>query len=449
MNEPSTSHRGPDNLRADAARRVHQPRTDTLEMSAQEVARLVYELEIHREELEIQNEELRRAQLELKNSRDRYVDLYDFAPVGYLTLTSTGEIAEANLTSCEMLCRERSRLIGMRLGVLCDRNSKPKLQAHLDEVFATQDLCSTELRLETDRQLDIRLDSRRSVSASDDEYHCRTVMTDVSARRQAERAAIEKDALLQVEVNERHRAEARLREQQKQLTHIARVSTMGEMVAGIAHEINQPLHAIATFATACELKVLQAGTDPSDELPRMLQKITDQAVRSGEIIKRLRAFVGKAEITRSRVSIRDVVNESVQLTAPEAREHKVTIRLAVDNDLRDVFADRIQIQQVLVNLMKNAYEATESVDGPRTVTIRAFSVDDTIDVAVEDTGKGLSLEIADRVFEAFRSTKADGMGLGLAISRSIIEAHGGRIWVAPNSERGTVFHFTLPVAAMD
>lgn len=144
-----------------------------------------------------------------------------------------------------------------------------------------------------------------------------------------------------------------------------------------------------------------------------------------------------------------MVNESVQLTGSEAREHKVTIRLAVDNDLRDVFADRIQIQQVLVNLMKNAYEATESVVGPRTVTIRACSVDDTIDVAVEDTGKGLSLEIADRVFEAFRSTKADGMGLGLAISRSIIEAHGGRIWVMPNSERGTVFHFTLPVAAMD
>ncbi len=190
MGDKSATERETYDLRAAAERRVHQPRADTLDMSAQEVARLVYELEIHREELEIQNEELRRAQLELKNSRDRYVDLYDFAPVGYLTLNSAGEIVAANLTACEMLGHERARLIGMSLALLCDLESRAALRAHLDDVFASGQRRSTELRFTADQEFDVHLETCRSGGTGDDQV--RTVITDITARKQAERSASEK-----------------------------------------------------------------------------------------------------------------------------------------------------------------------------------------------------------------------------------------------------------------
>ncbi len=448
MNKDAADRHEPwHDLRERAEQHLPQPGVDTGEMSADEVARLVHELEIHQEELEIQNEELRRAHLELKDSRDRYLDLYDFAPVGYLTVDANSEIIEANLTTCDMLGYERSRLIGMRLALFCDVGSRAGLSAHLNEVLTTGNRQRTELRFTAAATFDAQLEMCRSRDPkNNDHYQCRTVMTDITAGKQAERLALEKDRLLQMEVKERQFAEDRLRAHEKQLAHFARVHTMGEMVAGIAHEINQPLCAISNFATACELQLQQRGRDQNEEVLRMMRQIAEQAVRSGEIIKRLRAFVTKAETSRTAIRIQDVIDESVQLTATEARQHNVTVRLSLEDKLQDVVADRVQIQQVLVNLMNNAYDAFASVDGERFVTIRASAIDDGIDVAVEDMGEGLLPEIADSVFDPFLSTKADGMGLGLAISRSIVEAHGGKIWATPNSQRGTAFHFTLPIA---
>jgi PAS domain S-box-containing protein len=188
MSEQSTSHRGSGNLPAIAARRVHQPHANTRNMSTEEVARLVYELEIHREALEIQNAELRRVQLELKNSRDRYCDFYEFAPVGYLTLNSAAEIVAANLTACDMLGHERAELIGMSLARLCDPDCSAELLAHLNEVSTTGQRRSTELRFTVDQAFDARLETCRSAS-DDDEGHLTTVITDITARKQAERAA--------------------------------------------------------------------------------------------------------------------------------------------------------------------------------------------------------------------------------------------------------------------
>lgn len=418
------------------------------EMSKADFERLVHELKIHQEELEIQNEELRRAHLALKESRDRYVDLYDFAPVGYLTLNPKGEINEANLTACEMLGYDRSRLIGVSLALLLDMDSIAGLRAHLDEVLETGDLQSSELQLGDAGKLDVHLETCRS-QGSNDGHRCRTVMTDISDRKHAERASLEKDRQLRGEIRDRERAEERLREQEKQLAHFARVNTMGEMVAGIAHEINQPLHAISNYATACELRLQQLGGDQSDSLLRMIRQIAEQAVCSGQIIRRLRGFVGRAETSRSAINIHDVIDESVHLTISEARQHSVTVRLALEDDLPEIFADRVQIQQVLVNLMVNAYEAMDSIDGRRDVTIRARVLDDDIEIAVEDNGPGLNPKVVKNVFDAFLSTKSDGMGLGLAISRSIIEAHAGRIWLASTSQQGTVFRFTLPAEPIE
>ncbi len=184
------------NLRELAEGNVQSLRAETRDMTADEVAKLIYELQIHQEELEIQNEALRQAQLELEETRDRYVDLYDFAPVGYLTLNAKGEIVEANLTSSEMLCRDRSRLIGTPLALHCDADSRAKLRGHLDDVLATGVRHSVELRLPLRNGIDVLLETCRAEKDVADQYHCRTILTDITDRKQAEYALREKDQRL-------------------------------------------------------------------------------------------------------------------------------------------------------------------------------------------------------------------------------------------------------------
>lgn len=246
----------------------------------------------------------------------------------------------------------------------------------------------------------------------------------------------------------RQRAEEERKEQQSVLAHVSRLSTMGEMVAGIAHEITQPLHAISNFAVA-STKVLE--TDPSERQKSVLQwiqKISAEVDRSGEIIRRLRHFTANAPGNPRMLDLNSVVQESLGIVAAELRSEEVTVHTEFHRTLPQVCCDRVQIQQVLVNMFRNAMDAMRDTPvADRRIRIFTQRVDGELQVEVRDHGCGFSTEESTKLFDTFYTTKAEGMGIGLAISRTIIENHNGRVWATRN-EQGSSFTIALPTAAV-
>jgi two-component system sensor kinase FixL len=252
------------------------------------------------------------------------------------------------------------------------------------------------------------------------------------------------------DVSERRRAQDQIRETQERLTHVARLSTMGEMTNGLAHELNQPLTAIAMYAQAAERLMTQSHSSQEDVVSA-LHQIAAQALRAGEIIRRLRAMVRNRETREEPVVLNELLRELVVLAEADARLHHVHIRLDLEPTPQKVMADPIQLQQVLLNLVRNAIEAVQDLETPRrTVTLRTAPVPvGDAEVAVSDLGPGVDPAIRERLFDAFFTTKPEGTGLGLAISRSIIENHGGRLAHRPNQPMGSCFYFTLPALKGD
>lgn len=248
------------------------------------------------------------------------------------------------------------------------------------------------------------------------------------------------------DLTERQTREKRLQELQEELIHVARLSEMGQMASALAHELNQPLAAISNY--------LQAGerlADRPDGLSRVkdvLQKAGDQAVRAGQIIRRLRQFIEKGETERSPESLAKTVEEASALAFVGAKEASVKTRFDLATDLPPVWVDKIQIQQVVINLIRNSIEAMAGA-ARRELLVRTLAEDDVAIVIVSDTGPGLPEEVAAQLFQPFVTTKDKGMGLGLSISKSIVEAHGGRLWATAKSEGGVTFSFTLPFAPTD
>jgi PAS domain S-box-containing protein len=247
------------------------------------------------------------------------------------------------------------------------------------------------------------------------------------------------------DISERKRLEALEHKRQSEIAHLSRLKTLGEMASGIAHELNQPLAAIANYAAACRVSVC-AGESPSE----MLEKIETQAVRAGEIIRRMRNMVRKRGPHWSTVHLREMVMESVALLSHELRLSGVEAAVHADDHVPLILGDGVQIEQVLINLLRNAIESTAgnatAAPAGKHVSIELKLRDpDTVHVAIIDTGTGISAEAAERIFEPFFSTKPEGLGLGLSISRSIIEGHGGRLWADANATGGATFNFTLPI----
>ena len=249
-------------------------------------------------------------------------------------------------------------------------------------------------------------------------------------------------------LSEQKRAEEALREVQADLAHVTRVTTLGEIAASIAHEVNQPLAAVVANAEAC-LRWLDRGTPDLNAARRSVEWIIDDANRASEVIRRVRALANKSDVEKAPLDINDVVKEVIALVQGELVSHRVSLRMEFANALPVVPADRVELQQVVINLVMNGIEAMQSVtDRPRELLIRSLR-DETqqVLVSVTDCGVGISAENADRLFNAFFSTKTIGMGMGLSICRSIIEAHGGRLWASANLPHGATFQFTLPVSA--
>lgn len=249
-----------------------------------------------------------------------------------------------------------------------------------------------------------------------------------------------------LDLTERRRAEELAHMHRAELAHIARVRTMGEIATGLAHELNQPLTAIANYAESCAQALSASGPKAHEQVAGWLEKIVSNTDRVGQMIRRLRGFTRKSEPRRSTVEINDLVQEVIDLLEAESRLQEVRVRW---NSIPPAYAllDRVQVQQVLVNLLRNAYEAMAALPpDQRQVVITALSRGRHLEISVEDCGQGIPEENLPRVFDAFFTNKADGVGVGLAISRSIIEDHGGRLWVEPNpSPRGNLLFHGAPV----
>ena len=252
------------------------------------------------------------------------------------------------------------------------------------------------------------------------------------------------------DTTERRQAEEareRLRRVQADLEHLTRVSTMGELTASLAHEVNQPLTAITNNGSACLRLFANQNLDPQ-VLQRVLEEIVADGNRASSIIARIRGFIKKAPAEKSALDVNEVIEEVLALVRPELQKNRVAVKCELGNMLRPVLADRVQIQQVLLNLIMNGIEATAAVaDRSREIVVQS-QIEECGDlmVSVSDSGPGLSSEKDDDVFTPFFTTKASGMGMGLPISRSLVEDHGGRLWASSNSPYGAVFSFTLPTA---
>jgi PAS domain S-box-containing protein len=250
-----------------------------------------------------------------------------------------------------------------------------------------------------------------------------------------------------IDIEDRKRAEESLRKAQADLAHANRVTTMGELSASLAHEINQPISGAITNASTC-LRRLDREQPDVEGARAAASLIIRDANRAAEIINRIRLFFRKGVVTKERLDVNEVIREMEILLHNEATQHSVSVQTKLAADLPLIAADRIQLQQVLMNLMINSIDAMKAVDGPRQLTLGTQSdSDERLLVSVEDTGIGLPPNQAGQIFNAFFTTKEYGTGMGLRISRTIIEAHGGRLWATDNHPRGASFHFTLAVSS--
>jgi two-component system sensor kinase FixL len=245
------------------------------------------------------------------------------------------------------------------------------------------------------------------------------------------------------DLSERQARDRRIQELQLEMWQLGRLTDMGQMAAGLAHELNQPLTAILNYTNAGRDIAAETG---DKDLEKIFAKVAEQTSRAGAIIKRLRSFIEKREPHRVPEDLGRVIEDAIRLGMTDATERGVELKLDIAPALPEAMIDRIQIQQVLVNLMKNAAEAMEN-SLRQTITVSATEIsEDFLQVSVADTGPGIDREIADKLFQAFVTSKKSGMGMGLNICRSIVESHGGRLWAEANPTGGTVFRFNLPVA---
>lgn len=366
-----------------------------------------------------------RAEQALRDSEQRFRTLFEHSPDAIFVESLTGVVLDVNPAACELHGLSREQLVGKHVLELVP----PRVRDDVRHDFPK--LASGELR-----QLE------------GFSWHVERGEVPVSLHVSKTEYASQPALLFHVrDITERKRAEEKAREVEAQLAHVGRLSLMGELMAGISHEINQPLFAIANFAKACETTLADEKTAQIDKLREWTHKIGQQATRAGEIIRRMRDFSRKSTPHHSTVDVSDMIHEAVELMAAETKSLHVDLKCDIQPPHLDVLADRIQIEQTLVNLLRNAYRAmAENAVGDRHVLIRTQLADGVLTISVRDSGHGFKGASPDEIFNPFFTTKPDGLGLGLTISRSIIEAHRGKLWAEQNPDRGATFLFTLPVS---
>lgn len=392
-----------------------------------EACKLMHELQVYALELEMQNEEILSSQAQACAALERYTELFDFAPVGYLTLDNQGRIIEINLAGASMLGVERGRLIGMQMTPYVA--NRQVFKHYLDQVFHHANNVIIELNILRPAGvfLDVQLESRVSVSDEECPLHIRTIMTDISSRKTLERE---------------------LQQQRHKMESLVKQQVAIQTAAAIAHDLNQPLAAISAFSEVA-LNYLNKETIVAPPLQRALKGCVEQSQRAGLCLHDLLGFLQKRELETESIDLNVLIKDVLTIIQHDKyRDFQPDIKL--EPNLPPVIADKLQVKKVLQNLLCNSIDAMQgmglSADSIM-IKVSTHAEWNMAQVTVQDNGPGLDTDIAKRIFEPFFTTKLNGSGLGLAISRSLIEANGGQLWMEPNADhRGAIFHFTLPFA---
>jgi PAS domain S-box-containing protein len=323
-----------------------------------------------------------------------------------------------------------------------DRTTRPNMELVLQRVHP-EDAALVKQTIE-----------RASQDGKDFEHEYRLLMPDGSVKdvRIVAHAVCDESGSVEfvgsvMDVTVAKQAEEALRQAQADLEHVSLVTTMGELTASLAHEVNQPIAAAVTNANAC-LRWLTREHPDLEEARQSASRIVKDATRAGEIISRTRLLFKKGTSERELLDVNEIIREMIVLLRSEATRYNVSIRTELAEDLPQVVADRVQLQQVMMNLIMNSIDAMKDVDGTRELAIKSQRAEnEQLLVSVSDTGVGLPPQQADRIFNAFFTTKPHGTGMGLRICRSIVESHGGRLWAADNSPHGASFYFTVSTKA--
>lgn len=376
--------------------------------------------------------EQRETESQLRQAEEELRLIFRRAPVGMATLAAAHEVDGHYLSVNQALCN----MLGYTEGELLARS--------------VRDVTPAEDMAETQRQFRLLLTGGDTVKYEKRFFHKdgSTVHAMVHLSVIADHAG--RPSLIVSQILDRTDvvlAEMEARRQRERLAHVARLGTMGEMAAGIAHELNQPLAAIANYTQACQ-RLLAAGDMDPEELGQVLGRVTGQARRAGDVIQRLRAFVRRHTPDRRNRDANELIQEILPLVEMDCRSHEVELALELREDLPRVQVDGVQLQQVLLNLTRNAVEAMNACEPEtRRLEIRTrWGGQDEVEICVEDAGPGVPDTLLEQLFEPFFTTKPEGMGLGLSLSRSIIEAHGGTLRYDSGPEKGSIFRIGLPTA---
>jgi len=365
----------------------------------------------------------------LRESESRRAAILNTARDGVLTIDAHGQIQSINLAVERLFELPSNRLVGHEVHEFVD--APADLVARFRQISgapAAEAVCwELDARRADGEVLPIELSAGRFDSLGREQYTL--VIRDISLRR---------------------KAEARVRKHQAELAHVSRLSLAGEMAAGLAHELSQPLTAIIAYARGC-LRLLAGPASQPALLQEGLAEVVQQAERAGDVLDRLREFVRGGGYQRALTKVEPLIDAAVSLTRADAAQQEVEIEARIDPGLPAVLADRIQIEQVLVNLLRNAMDAMEGAHTEqRSIIVEARRKGKhAIEISVADSGPGIAAEVADRIFEPFVTTKPLGMGMGLSISHSIVESHGGSLRMAHNYPSGAIFIFDLPTAGAE
>lgn len=359
-----------------------------------------------------------------------YAELFEHAPTGYMRLDASGAIAGINSIGAAMLGWDAAWLIGQPFARWVEKDDRELFHEHRARVRTAKECLSQELGVKNrqGRVLNLRLHSVAEPGSGQVAAGCRSIVIDVSGEQQAAR---------------------KLRHLQSQIAHFTRLNVAGELATSLAHELNQPL---GTIVLNCEtaMRLLQGGADNQYEVVEALAQAREAACFASDVVRHLRGFLSHADELRTVCQLSALIQDVSKLIEIDARDNDVDLELDIRPALPLVRLDCVQIEQVLLNLAHNGIEALRDTYGDRRVKITALPASARhILVSVEDTGPGMDAEQLQRIFTPFYTTKRDGMGMGLSISRTIIEAHGGKLWAVSEPGQGAILRFTLPTLEAD
>ncbi|MFA9461312.1 two-component system sensor histidine kinase NtrB [Thiohalorhabdus methylotrophus] len=379
----------------------------------------------YQRELELQNAVLHETQEALEAARNRYMDLYDSAPVGFVTLSPNGLIREANLTAAEMLGKDRRNLLGRPLTAFLAHGHSSRLFNHLRRVAGAGSRVTTEMHLRglSGETLPVRVDTTLSEPQESSPTYL-TTLTDIS---------------------EQKRLEAENRRHYRELEQLSRAALVGEIASTLAHDLNQPLAAINNYAAAAQ-NDLSASRSNHERAREAIAKLTEQVGYAGDLIRSVREMLRPSDSIQETIDLNRVIEDSRRLVKKFAEEHQTALCMELAEDLPPVTGNATQLKQVVVNLAINAVEAYEGTGAKRPEvrfrTSRGLSGE--ILVEVTDQAGGMDEETRENLFKPFYSTKSEGLGMGLAICRTIVESHGGSLWAVLHEQGGTTMGFKVP-----